>query len=197
MRFGCWGTCSSVARQRAPLSARLPIARAFNDAARAPAVWRGCAQAARPLAEGEVALLVPLRLGLSMGSFRAARVAAQVVGAWDALPGSDQYLDALVLAYEASLHGQRSPWRDLVCLMPREYAGLLVHARCGGRGGGAAGKGTLRPALGAEVSGCGAEGRVRRRVRRVLLPARSGPEAEELLSPFPGLRAAATQRRCV
>ncbi|GLC37215.1 hypothetical protein PLESTB_000992200 [Pleodorina starrii] len=83
--------------------------------------------AARDIAAGEVALSVPLKTGLSAATFRAARVLAGPTASWRSVEDSDLFLDALALSYEVAVHGQRSPWADYLCLLPRTYGGLPVH----------------------------------------------------------------------
>ncbi|KAG2489945.1 hypothetical protein HYH03_011576 [Edaphochlamys debaryana] len=85
-------------------------------------------QATRDFAAGEYVLSVPLRLGLSIASFRGARLAAGPTNGWRSVEDGDLFLDALALAYEVAVHGDRSPWADYICLMPRTYGGLPVHA---------------------------------------------------------------------
>ncbi|KAG2438761.1 hypothetical protein HXX76_005305 [Chlamydomonas incerta] len=80
------------------------------------------------VAEGETVLSVPLSLGLSIASFRAARYAAAAVTGWSRHAGADLFLDPLALAYEAAVHGARSPWGHYLCLLPRSFAGLPMHA---------------------------------------------------------------------
>ncbi|GIL56739.1 hypothetical protein Vafri_12023 [Volvox africanus] len=76
---------------------------------------------------GEVVLAVPLKVGLSAATFRAAQVLAGPTSAWRSIESADMFLDALVVSYEVAVHGDRSPWADYLCLLPRSYEGLPVH----------------------------------------------------------------------
>ncbi|GLI65221.1 hypothetical protein VaNZ11_008702 [Volvox africanus] len=76
---------------------------------------------------GEVVLAVPLKVGLSAATFRAAQVLAGPTSAWRSFESADVFLDALVVSYEVAVHGDRSPWADYLCLLPRSYEGLPVH----------------------------------------------------------------------
>ncbi|GFR43832.1 hypothetical protein Agub_g4953 [Astrephomene gubernaculifera] len=85
--------------------------------------------ASQAIPAGEVALAVPLRLGLSAATFRAARMLGAATGAaWAGVEDADLFLDALAVSYEVAVHGERSPWAQHLCLMPRTYGGLPVHA---------------------------------------------------------------------
>ncbi|KXZ51326.1 hypothetical protein GPECTOR_13g813 [Gonium pectorale] len=77
---------------------------------------------------GEIALAVPLRLGLSIATFRAGRAAAGPTADFARVEDADLLLDALALSYEVAVHGERSPWADHLCLLPRRFGGLPVHA---------------------------------------------------------------------
>ncbi len=66
----------------------------------------------------------------------AAYAAAAVTG-WRRQAEADLFLDPLALAYEAAVHGARSPWAHYLCMLPRSFPGLPMHSRwvCGGGGG--------------------------------------------------------------
>ncbi|GIL76976.1 hypothetical protein Vretifemale_6518 [Volvox reticuliferus] len=61
------------------------------------------------------------------GSRGRAQVLAGSTSAWRSVEDADMFLDALVLSYEVAVHGDRSPWADYLCLLPRSYDGLPVH----------------------------------------------------------------------
>ncbi|GIM03921.1 hypothetical protein Vretimale_8577 [Volvox reticuliferus] len=63
------------------------------------------------------------------GSRGRAQVLAGSTSAWRSVEDADMFLDALVLSYEVAVHGDRSPWADYLCLLPRSYDGLPVHIR--------------------------------------------------------------------